>query len=151
MRDFNYTVNVLVQAYINNTLKHGDCNKCAVGNILRTGKWRLFFITPNKDNEPIKQIIAGPNQFIDCFFDLCDAYTDEENWEIKLDRKKIENESGYTIPELARIENAFETANQGNNEDDYMFNGLMAVVDVLAEIHGINLKEKESAKLLFAK
>ncbi len=33
------------------------------------------------------------------------------------------------------IEHAFEYAPKGNSEDDYMFNGLMAVVDALDIIH----------------
>ncbi len=39
----------------------------------------------------------------------------------------------------------------GNLINDWMFNGLMAVVDVLADIHGINLEAKEEAKKLFIK
>jgi hypothetical protein len=32
-----------------------------------------------------------------------------------------------------------------------MFNGLMAVVDVLADIHSVDLEKKEAAKALFVK
>jgi hypothetical protein len=34
MRDFNHTVNVLVKAYLNDTLRHNNCYACAVGNMI---------------------------------------------------------------------------------------------------------------------
>jgi len=58
--------------------------------------------------------------------------------------------------DLAKIEFAFESAPHTCDESDetnaeWMFNGLMAVVDVLAEIHNVNLEVKESAKAMFVK
>lgn len=46
--------------------------------------------------------------------------------------------TGYTIAELARIEFAFESASP-NFDDDAEALGLAAVIDVLADIHGIDL------------
>ena len=57
--------------------------------------------------------------------------------------------TGYTIYQLNAIERAFEGVDE--LATDRMFLGLMAVVDVLAEIHGIDLKQREEAKLLFVK
>lgn len=37
MRDFNHSVNVLVKAYLNNTLAHSTCYACAVGNLVADG------------------------------------------------------------------------------------------------------------------
>jgi len=149
MRDFHYTVNVLVKAYLNDTLKHDFCTACAVGNIIAEANnvklTKNFggFITWDK---------CGPHW--GRLF-LTDSHTGDQM--INADRIKYPEiiepikATGYKWRELARIEYAFETADKGNNEDEWMFNGLMAVVDVLAEIHGIDLKEKEEAKALFVK
>lgn len=74
--------------------------------------------------------------------------TIEAHWQV--------DRTGYSVNELAKIEYAFETAPRNCDyedhlNDEWMFNGLMAVVDVLADIHGIDLAEKESAKALFVK
>src|SRR5690606_29396059 len=157
MRDFNHTINILARAYLNNTLRRGDCRACAVGNILGTHRWSSLFITYNfGEGRGKRQIIALPG------FVLMNRTTDHiiqvPIWKLPEQiAKRIEEvqkaiiESGYTIEELARIENAFELAPEGNNRDEAMFNGLMAVVDVLADIHGIDLKQKEEARKLFVK
>ena len=157
MRDFNHTINILVQAYLNNTLKKGDCSACAVGNILGTPQWSALFVTYNfGEGEGKRQIIALPG------FALMNLATNHiiqvPIWKLPEQiAKRIEEvqkaiiESGYTIEELARVENAFELAPEGNNRDEAMFNGLMAVVDVLADIHGIDLKQKEEVRKLFVK
>jgi hypothetical protein len=72
------------------------------------------------------------------------------NIEEYIDEAKFEIDStGYSVKDLAKIEFAFETAQKGNTEDDWMFNGLMAVIDVLAEIHNIDLITVKEAKELF--
>lgn len=43
--------------------------------------------------------------------------------------------TGYLWPQLAKIEYAFETADRDESIEDYMFNGLMAVISVLDIIH----------------
>jgi hypothetical protein len=56
--------------------------------------------------------------------------------------------------ELAEIEKAFEKVyytSPNETSEELMFNGLMAVVDVLASIHNINLTEVSQAKALFVK
>jgi hypothetical protein len=65
--------------------------------------------------------------------------------------KELIDSTGYTVYELARIEEAFEDVDSNCTNDEWMFNGLMAVIEVLAEIHGIDLKQKEEAKALFVK
>jgi hypothetical protein len=166
MRDFNYTVNVLVKAYLNNTLEHGKCAACAVGNIIADCKG----ITPQKDAFGRHEFDYFTND-IPVFWHylfMTDGITqkpyDDSEWissqDIK-ERKKAGHEqvisTGYTIEEMAKIEYAFETApgrpqdKFDGFDDKWMFNGLMAVVDVLAQIHGIDLTHKEAAKLLFVK
>lgn len=142
MRDFNHSVSVLVKAYLNGTLRHGDCNACAVGNLIcaslgtqhRKMFWAYVFATCRSGER---------------LFDESGYYGEA----------KIEIDStGYTIHELALIENAFEKTalynefqDQVGDKEGQMFNGLMAVVDVLADIHGIDLTAKEHAKTLFVK
>lgn len=142
------TVDILVNAYFNNTLAHGYCTACAVGNIVAancgfnlerntmewldgddttTGKWSFVFMTTNN---------------IQCV--LPHLYQDEA-------RRQIDS-TGYTWQELAKIEYAFESAPRGKSEDEWMFNGLMAVIDVLDEIHeNKELEVTKSTKLKFAK
>jgi hypothetical protein len=155
---FEKTVDILVKAYLNDTLVHGNCAACAVGNIIahalgtapirssshptqflwaeydngRSAKWYTLFVTSSKTLK----------QYINPIY-------------LALASKEIDA-TGYTWKELARIEFAFESAPRTCSWDDYtndewMFNGLMAVVSVLAEIHGVSLEEQESAKLQFVK
>lgn len=157
MRDFNHTINILARAYLNNTLRRGDCSACAVGNILGTHKWSSLFITYNfGEGEGKRQIIALPgfalmNLAINHIIQVPIWKLPEQVAKGIEEVRKAIIESGYTIEELARVENAFELAPEGNNRDEAMFNGLMAVVDVLADIHSIDLKQKEEARKLFVK
>lgn len=142
---FTKTVNILVDAYFKNTLQHGSCAACAVGNIIacnmglkisedlcfweKKGKtiysdWDNVFVTTREGQE------INPKEYFG-------------------EAKKQIDSTGYTWQELAKVEFAFETADEGNSEDDYMFNGLMSVCDVLIEIHEGNEAEKETAKQLF--
>lgn len=144
MRDFEHSVNVLVKAYLNDTLKHGDTCGCAVGNLVsealvlkRTRMyWPYVFMT-----------CRSGEQLIDL-----DVYEKDIIAKNEIDR------TGYSPLELALIENAFEKSavydefkDQVGDKEEQMFNGLMAVVDVLAEIHKIDLTQKEQARALFVK
>lgn len=146
LKKFNHTVNVLLKAYLNDTLQHGNCFACAVGNLIKdarkytygkskagrliwmevqTARWRHVFMTnfvSVQERDPSK-------------------YIGEAKAEI--------DSTGYTWQQLARIEYAFETADEGKSNDDWMFNGLMAVVDVLAKIHEIDLETVKETKELF--
>lgn len=152
LQKFNETIGILVDAYFKGTLEHMDCAACAVGNIIasklgchidydpdqKTTMWfrgttrlepiwpRLFF-TPRPQGKQRK----WPKRYRGTIAKQVDA-------------------SGYSWQELARIERAFESVSpEGITTDEWNFNGLMAVVDVLADIHAIELDAKESAKLLF--
>lgn len=143
LKKFNHTVNVLLKAYLNDTLERGNCYACAVGNlvaealgtkvcpVLRTWEnneltfWDNVFMTYIHHQEII------PENYRDSAKEQIDA-------------------TGYTWQQLAKIEFAFETGCRGSSEDDKMFNGLMAVVDVLAEIHEIDLETVKETKELFA-
>lgn len=156
MRDFNHTLSVLVKAYFEGTLQHGNCHACAVGNIVAesnkfkfTGKqlgffgriiwddalsmgqkpmWQELFVTSTKGSQIINH----------------DNYDGEVKEQI--------DATGYSWRELARVESAFESAHdEEGDQDECMFNGLMNVVEELAKIHNIDLETTEKAKALFVK
>lgn len=137
---YNKTVDILVQAYFNDTLEHGVCHACAVGNIINAH--RPF------SEEEIMMLNAsnmlGDRQGWSSVFLTCKCLY-KPNWGEKrqliiisnyngLAKEQIDS-TGYSVVELAMIEHAFETAPEGNNREDYMFNGLMAVIDALDVIH----------------
>jgi len=131
---FNSTVDILVKAYLNDTLEHGDCKACAVGNMVRSAAYPLW----EKDSGAWYDIV------------VCGNVSDQFE---QLAKDQV-IATGYSKKELKSIEKAFENAdgdydNFGDVIDTY--HGLMAVVDVLAEIHNIDLSSKEEAKKLFVK
>lgn len=150
---FDQTVNVLVQAYLNDTLKHGDCTACAVGNIIAASidckmvaprenvRCRFEWMKNGVYYEPIWSAVFASNRY---------GQQLRSPKKYRGMYKKQIDITGYDWKELARIEKAFES-NRFFDNDESMFTGLMAVVDVLAEIHGIDLTVKDQAKLLFQK
>ena len=139
---YKKTVDILVAAYFNDTLEHGNCYACAVGNIIAgncgygfikmekndvvaplfnvyTGCGKLYWDRDNDiNNNPLQKMTGGH------FMELATT----KQWEFI-------RKTGYSGGELARIEHAFESQNKGTKSDEEMFNGLMAVINVLDEIH----------------
>jgi hypothetical protein len=165
---FHKTVKILVGAYLNDTLKHGSCHACAVANILMPiaeeikvspACWSIKFVTITKEHndgtETHQQFIAGEGQYVGRTFwgakvkDLAEAVG--ESFKRYHEAEKLFRVSPYTEKELSKIEHAFEVAPKGNCDDQWMFNGLMAVIDALQEIHGCTEQEAKEAKLLFVK
>lgn len=147
---YKKTTDILFNAYFNDTLRHNMCTACAVGNIVAAnmGYEVCKSLTPiserptidwRKDGEHIpfnwSQVFITPSADII-------QYLHPENY---IDEAKKEIDStGYSVNELARIEYAFETAPKGKNDEDYMYNGLVAVIDVLNDIHQVDIDvEKE--------
>lgn len=150
---FQNTVDILVKAYLNHTLFHGRCNACAVGNIIASS-CDLRVDYNNWTTEDGAMVFPQWDSVFVCDFPtktkIQSIYKDAYEGEAK---DQIDS-TGYTWRQLAKVEKAFELHSDdhtGLPEDEAMFNGLMAVVDVLAEIHNIDLTAKESAKLLFIK
>lgn len=150
---FEKTVNVLVQAYLNDTLKHGDCCACAVGNIIAAS----IGCEMVKPREHVKSSFEWAKNGV--YYEpiwpavfASDRYGKQERHPKKyrgMYKKQIDI-TGYDWRELAKIEKAFES-NRFFDNDESMFNGLMAVVSVLAEIHGVSLECKKQAEMLFVK
>ena len=153
LQKFNETVDILVKAYMNDTLKHLDCSACAVGNLCGGESiWKMLFMTDISSGHPYQAPYlqgAKLSFWLDCILDQYSASSKEE---LLARATAVCEKTGYTVAELAKIEWAFEAApskSKDADDEEWMFNGLMAVVDVLAEIHGVDLEVKEAAKLMF--
>lgn len=158
--EFDNTVSILVKAWLDGTLLKGHCCACAVGNICATSLGvKVVGIVRPDETLPLWQqerqaSWAGYDEdsaeWRMVFMTTPDGLQsiDADNYHGQA-RREIEA-TGYSWQELARIEFAFETAEYGYDEAAE-FAGLMAVVDVLADIHGIDLATAEVAKGLFVK
>lgn len=118
-------MDLLVKAYFNDKLRHSSCTACAVGNICGgRSEWSAFFVTDFRFQKKGEERVLDSQRIFGLDY-------------VETGRKVIAA-SGYSVDELARIEFAFETASYGKTEDDWMFNGLLAVREVLADIHKVD-------------
>lgn len=143
---YHKTVDILVQAYFNDTLERGNCAACAVGNIVAARMGYSF--TEKHGGLNWKEV------------DAYDSYQNALNWYLPIISKEAPNKrqkeeiesTGYSFDNLIEIEAAFESSKFGNDGDERMFNGLMAVIDCLDEIHEVNSPEvSKTSKLKFQK
>lgn len=151
---FENSVSVLVRAYMNGTLAHSACSACAVGNLVAaaigTEPQRGSYGTLSKNGRTMERS-EDEEQRAFVFADgRRPRWAGAVLGRVPIDRlaPPVQDEieaTGYRVLELHRIERAFESAPIGKDSDTWMFNGLLAVVDVLAEIHGVDLSTKESA------
>lgn len=121
---YHKTVDILVQAYFNDTLEHGDYCGCAVGNLIAAHNGIEIIRTVN-DIHWGAQSPLGMGWY---------AFKDEPN-KMPIDVRKAIKKTGYSFKEIYIIERAFENAEGGESDDEWMFNGLMAVIEVLDQIH----------------
>lgn len=125
---YKRTVDILVQAYFNDTLIHGNCCACAVGNLIAANNGFTFikkYFFEWRETNP-----EWPSIHL---FRECKQIADPINYDQKKGMEQLLS-TGYTIIETAAIEYSFEKAT-GNTKDERMFNGLMAVIEVLDKIH----------------
>jgi hypothetical protein len=155
------TVGILVEAYLNGVLMHGDCAACAVGNIISAKLGCKITSFDNEFGEPFYAWKRGGHRLTPLWgmVFVTGATGPVLNPKAYMGNCKLQiDASGYSWQDLARIESAFERAANYNNEgellndrEDAVFNGLLAVVDVLSEIHHLDLSTREEAKLMFVK
>lgn len=142
---FDRTIQILVKAYFKDVLDATECTACAVGNIVAENMG--YNITPDfywSDGNDDKiwaawqVIVWGQNSA---------AAANR--------RKRAKAEilsTGYSSKELGRIESAFMFAHKEDKKTrDKVLIGLLAVVDVLCDIHEMNDPAKQEAKALFVK
>lgn len=145
---YKKTVDILFDAYFNNTLLHSDCAACAVGNMIAANlNYKLVYVEGEPDTEDEGFIWECNGKHIKT--EWGDLFLTVEGVQIidarcfNLETKKQVLATGYDWHDLAKIEYAFETAEAGESPEDYMFNGLVAVLEVLKKIHEINDNEPE--------
>ncbi len=140
---YRKTVDILVDAYFKDTLEHGNCYACAVGNMIAGNCGFEFLNSDTVGWQAFPNIYTGRGKM---FWNNSNKIKDNpvmyltENREEKLTRAAeiLIKKTGYSFDELFRIENAFEKQDKMDSfdcKDEYMFNGLMAVINVLDEIH----------------
>lgn len=155
---FHKTVNILVQAYLNNSLIHCDCSACMVGNLVASNMGIKMSVAENYFNIIGAEWIGEEPHWHKVFYTQPDTKKQifkKTSYRGKA-KKQIES-TGYSLKELAKMEYVFETApgfkttNYDPQDEEWMFNGLMAVIDVLCDIHEMNDEAKQEAKALFIK
>ncbi len=145
---FNRAINALVTAFFNETLAKGTCAACAVGNIVAHAYGQKI----NDINKATVDCDGISNQAWKRLF-MTNSSNKQSLYPFGTDDKFIEealsliSKTDYNMFELAKVEYAFEiNTNMWFNtykcytkeqimEDQYK--GLMAVVDVLCELDGI--------------
>ena len=141
---FDKTIKILVNAYLNNTLVHNNCCACAVGNIIAAS----LEIKYDQDLKWIGQQLAWSTVFVT---KRSKPEQTQCPWAYNGKAKEQIDATGYSWQELALLEAAFERAPLGKNSEERMFNGLMAVVDALCQIHEMAEDVKQATKELFVK
>jgi hypothetical protein len=156
---FEHSVAILTKAYLNNTLHKGSCQACAVGNLIADslglrvieGNTFMFWGEPGQ----ITLDTTGRHPAFDTlWFDYLHHYfsmdTDGGAVKKKIGAEQIKG-TGYSRRKLFRIEEAFEQGNPSHscdtpeNMERGMYKGLLAVVDVLAKIHKVDLVVSKAA------
>lgn len=147
---YDKTVAILVKAYLNDTLQHCECTACAVGNIVAGN---LNIGLEKRGNQVYLKDESGMSS--GRWFGAISYGRVKESRLTEEILHQIKS-TGYTAQQLADIEQKFEHAYAPYGTDDdfepeWMYNGLMAVVQVLGEIHEVSQEVTEETKLLFAK
>lgn len=128
---YNKTVDILVQAYMNDTLQHANCHACAVGNLIAAnmgiGYSKSKYETTMWNREFPVWIDVHCMKADGQHLNFCN-YTGEAKEQI--------DATGYSPYETAGIELAFESnRDNGSTADERMFNSLLAVIEYLDKIH----------------
>jgi hypothetical protein len=129
------SVDILLDAYNNETLLHGNCYACAIGNLLHTNVWKHDFMTIGK-NRQMSYRKYGINVSYGASGEvhITEYYLDD-----------LYKEHGFTREEVMKIEYAFESSlhlsikGYGHyfwpgHRKEGQFIGLTAVLKVMAEL-----------------
>jgi len=157
LQKFHETVDILVKAYMNDTLCHRMCTACAVGNIVAHHLGGLKQVEDKTNSISGIQPWYWEGDVRSDWYEAVESYRSGmyAGKNARIGYEQIEK-TEYTIEEVDAIERAFESVScptthyhLWGKDDAFMLRGLMAVVDVLAEIHNVDLEVKEAAKLMF--
>jgi len=154
---FEKSIGILVNAYMNDTLVKMNCFGCAVGNLIATNMGiKMIKILPLKYKSDYLawEGYRNYNDFRENYLTgngMCDKdiWMNAIQWGTA-DKSKVTpkmqkhiDSTGYTLEELALIEDCFE-------KSDDVFEGLMNVVELLCKLHECE-EELNNKKLLFVK
>ncbi len=149
---FERAYQALITAFFDETLAKGVCTACAVGNIVAAGYGEKVLSTTHHLVGKQFHCNARNSEWSDIFY-TSDGLQKFDNFAIIKNLEAAINivVTGYSVEELAKIEFAFEINTKLNLEIyqfkskkeimEDQFTGLMAVVDVLCEIEGLNSTE----------
>lgn len=140
LQKFNEDVDILQKAYFDGILEHDNCSACVAGNLM-SAKGQFITVSSGADN----YLITDDDKNADKWHSLICGYAENGD---KIGAAQIKS-IGYSIKEVRRFEAAFEATDDGYDKDGY--NGLMAAVDVLADINGVDLSVVPEAKKGFVK
>jgi len=134
---YHKTVGILVDAYFKDTLVHGNCKACAVGNIVAANRG-IGLYSNGKGNIEWEREVCTIGVGWASVFSTDPVFGGQslrpDNYDTPTAKEQIDA-TGYQWQELAKIEYAFESAPKATSDEDWMFNGLMAVIEVLDQIH----------------
>lgn len=131
---YHKTIDILVKAYLNDTLLHENACGCAIGNLIAYNKGLSMVFNKEAYNTPEKLRWVGDNPEWCKYLSRLRGYW-SDLYPIDNDRALEQIAyTGYSVDEVDRIEKAFESADDEDN-DNRVFDGLMAVVEALDIIH----------------
>jgi len=154
------SVNVLATAYLQGKLKPYECEACAVGNLIAAdldgastdtsieqwpshsgfGEWPeakcAMFDRTWDFTGAIRLVDSEPDLLMEtCSFDS--QLLPVSKYSVTEVRPELATNLSYTTGELLRIEAALLETTEACPSDNELFDGLMAVVDMLFEIHEV--------------
>lgn len=151
---FNRSVSVLVKAFFEGTLEGGSCAACACGNLIAAAN--SLTIIPASEASRL-----GKGKYMWAEMALLverqqtmgrDPHSIWDGRTVFPNPSGMIAATGYSREHLRDIEEAFMAWGSGfTMEFGSNLDGLLRVVDVLANIHGIDLATAEASKLLFVK
>lgn len=156
LKFYDHLVDVLRDAYMKDELRAGQACGCAVGNIVKAA-----FISKGYPESMASSAASSWMTFFTCSTSIGEERlmsvirTDGVHTQFR--RSKVSDPNAILehtgLPEevLMDIEWAFETNQVGNSTDEMMFNGLMAVIEVLDKYFEIEPVKKEETKKVFMK
>ena len=147
---YQKSVDLLLDAYNEEKLSHGNPCACAVGNLIKGNNASL----PKMG----KCVLPGLWDFNpDWFYQLLSlkrnvSLSSWANVGIVVTKEEAErqlNSTGYSVSEIIRIEHAFESMEWADMKEYTQFHGLKAVLNVLKDIHSteVEIAENNQSKL----
>jgi hypothetical protein len=153
---FDHSVSVLIKAYLNGNLQKGNCSACAVGNLIADAlHLELEYVLIPNNRQALRALVNDTYviQWVGTNASWLGVLLGVDRTERGISAKDQLASTGYSREQLRLIEWTFE--NPGGlirgqlPHAELVYRGLLAVVDVLAEIHGIDLTTSKRASTPF--